>query len=577
MEVLQRFTPISYEYNNGGLFVSGEDIIQSKNGVDFNWGSKFNTKTFFNGFHIDKWLTHTVVESARIIIQGLGVAKLSIIHEVSSGKCDILFSEVIELSNGVDYLLPNLKDLGQGVIYISFEGLSQGCVKRIDIATDEAAPNDIKLGLVITHFNRIKEVNNSVRRIEKEILSCNDFKDKIFLKVIDNSKNSCLTSHDNIEVINNLNLGGSGGFSRGLLELDNDGTFTHCLFMDDDASCEIESLVRTFQILRYSNKSELAVAGGLLRDDNPNIIWEKGAQFDGLCRPNHHGLDVSYAPNLFLSEHEIYENNYGAWWFFAFPIKKVEYYPIPFFVRGDDISFSLMNSFEIATFNGICSYGESFGDKSGVMPIYLDVRSHLVEQLCMLKHSKGKLQKTMLRFFIFSLFSYNYGTAKAVTLAIQDFCEGPDFFDNNKDMQSRFPVLKDFAKYETLKPDVNWDNLLVFKENRESYTRKLLRIITLNGFLLPNFMLSKKTVFQPKGFRAIFKEVFGFRKVKYVNIHNKTSYTVEMNRLEALRIAKRFVIQFFYFSTNFSKISKRYNNIESIASKRYWQGVYNKD
>ena len=39
------------------------------------------------------------------------------------------------------------------------------------------------------------------------------------------------------------------------------------------------------------------------------------------------------------------DNFYGGWWYFAFPVDQVKHQPFPFFVRGDDVSFSLVHDF----------------------------------------------------------------------------------------------------------------------------------------------------------------------------------------------------------------------------------------
>ena len=52
---------------------------------------------------------------------------------------------------------------------------------------------------------------------------------------------------------------------RGLLSLIDSGVHSHALFMDDDASCEAESIARTYALLQYSRDSKTAVAGSLLR------------------------------------------------------------------------------------------------------------------------------------------------------------------------------------------------------------------------------------------------------------------------------------------------------------------------
>ena len=69
-------------------------------------------------------------------------------------------------------------------------------------------------------------------------------------------------------------MGGSGGFTRGLMYLEDEKSYTHCLFMDDDASCEIESIRRAYALLQYATTEKFAVAGAQLREAAPSICMK---------------------------------------------------------------------------------------------------------------------------------------------------------------------------------------------------------------------------------------------------------------------------------------------------------------
>ena len=85
------------------------------------------------------------------------------------------------------------------------------------------------------------------------------FRSHIFL--IDNGKTldanreiqkvaGCL--NDKLDIIPNMNAGGSGGFTRGMIEILNrkeqDG-YTHVLLMDDDAVVQPDMMVRLYGLL----------------------------------------------------------------------------------------------------------------------------------------------------------------------------------------------------------------------------------------------------------------------------------------------------------------------------------------
>ena len=85
-----------------------------------------------------------------------------------------------------------------------------------------------------------------LQRIHEKLLSDKTFGNRITLYVVNNGEDFSIPSFENIVYLKSENLGGAGGFSRGLIEVKTRGREQFCLFMDDDASCEIESLKRTY-------------------------------------------------------------------------------------------------------------------------------------------------------------------------------------------------------------------------------------------------------------------------------------------------------------------------------------------
>ena len=181
-----------------------------------------------------------------------------------------------------------------------------------------------------------------------------------------------------------MHVGGAGGFARGLMEATKAG-FSHCLFMDDDASFHMENIARTYMFLAFSKDRRNAVAGAMINNTHKWAMWENGAWFDGSCRPISCGDDLREPKEVIKMELASSQQRpatlYGGWWFFAFAIDQVKHHPFPFFVRGDDISFSLMNDFNIHTLNGVVSFQDDFSEKESAQTLYLDLRNHIIQHL----------------------------------------------------------------------------------------------------------------------------------------------------------------------------------------------------
>jgi GT2 family glycosyltransferase len=560
------------KYKEGAVYTDNK-----KQKVFFEKGKIINTGTFYNAFSIDKWVNNTSIRKISIGLVGNGRLMVRIINASIKNTNKVIKEEEVELQEDKPIFIdiPNLENVGKGLLFYEILTLSDGWISSGGYFTNDKPINKVKLGLVITHFNRQSQVQAASQRIQNELFSEEEFKRSITLTIVDNSRNSGVKQSSNVFVTPNKNYGGSGGFARGLLSLANSKEYTHCLFMDDDASCEIESIRRTYWIMTFATTKNLAIAGSLFLETDPKIIFEKGAIFNLSWNPLKKGLNTNVLSNLTKAEFEDVKPNYGAWWFFCFLLNDVKYFPFPFFVRGDDITFSLMHKFNILTMNGIASFGDDFGLKSGALTLYLDLRSHLIEQIYLFNHSRINLIQYSSKIFLSALFSYNYGTTRAVCLAMADFASGSKFFIDNMDMQNRFKILSNYSEKEKMN-DINRSDYPVTQASyTDSKLRRFIQILTLNGNLLPEFLLKEKIVFQNKEFRASFKDVFRFKKIYYEYTPIMKGYVAEYNRKEfysCLFIFLKMSTKIFF---NFKKIKKDYfENIPKITTKDFWEKIY---
>ena len=205
------------------------------------------------------------------------------------------------------------------------------------IPADPVVP--IRLAISITTFRREAEVAATAARI-------GDFLDgagapaldalgaEAHLFVVDNGQSAELPPHPRLTLIPNANLGGAGGFARGLAAAE-DGGFTHCLFMDDDASFMMESLLRTLAFLRLARSPKAAVSGAMISEARRWAMWERGAVFNGACRPDHVGVDlrdpVAVAQMELAAAAPKPRGFYAGWWYFAFPVAAGHALPVPVF------------------------------------------------------------------------------------------------------------------------------------------------------------------------------------------------------------------------------------------------------
>ncbi len=71
------------------------------------------------------------------------------------------------------------------------------------------------------------------------------------------------------------NMGGSGGFARGMYETVKAGKSDYTLLLDDDAISEPESIMRAVQFADYCTRPTI-VGGGMFHLDNRTMLYTLG-------------------------------------------------------------------------------------------------------------------------------------------------------------------------------------------------------------------------------------------------------------------------------------------------------------
>ena len=537
-------------------------------------GGVLSTDTYFNSVSVGKWKSLTGLTDLTLQLRFKGAVALKWSWHRTHNR-QIVIGEAklssVDINQPVQIPVPQYERLSDGVISFELFALEDTEVAGFEYTTTMAPRRDVKLGITITHFNREQYVVPAVRRLNQQLLTDPSYADRVRLFVIDNSQNLTNAQMAGAKVIPNANLGGSGGFMRGLIHIQDSGEFTHGLFMDDDASNEIEAIRRTISLLEYAIDEKTAVSGAMLFEQYPAIQHENGAWFNGICCPRNSGFDMSELGNIVENE-KLVQVDYGGWWFFAFPLKYVRHYTFPFFVRGDDIYFSLKNHFDIATLNGICSWQEDFAIKDGPLTSYLDTRGHLVHNLLgtFSGSRRGKSLRMIRNWFRRYALTYHYESANAVLDAVEDVMEGPDFWLENIDMRKRRSEILSCVKNEKLQ-DVSTDWNLEFRQVKKSPKKQLSRRLTLNGHLLPKMFFKKYNVALPKGFGGRINESFRCNKILCVDSLSQKGYVVEHDKRAFFSALRRYYKIRYRWWRNYDRLKVAYQARErELTSRDFW-------
>ncbi len=550
-------------------------------------GGKLEFGTYFNLFNLGTWRRITPLPQLFVELTGRGKIGLRITHAQEGRSWNRIYSEVHTLAEGtpaqVD-LAPFLEGLNDGVLLVTLIALDDSVEITGGRFAIPALPDGTelpKLTISITTFKREAEVRRTVERLEAFIASF-PYGEHIRLQVVDNGQSAEIETRGPVIAFDNPNLGGAGGFARGLLEAEEAGA-THCLFMDDDASFNMENIARTYMFLALSRDPKSAISGAMITNTHKWRMWENGAWFDGSCRPLFNGTDLRDIGEVVEMEQaaarQANPKFYGGFWFFAFPIKEVKRHPFPFFVRGDDINFSLANDFHIQTLNGVVSFQDDFTEKESAQTLYLDLRNHLVQHLTVpaLERSALGTARVAIYFTLRSLLRYHYSTAAVQLMAWEDVMKGPEFFEENIDMSARRAVIKDMSADEAWQPigEVDLSERARGVATWSHRARHYWGLLTFNGHFVPFGGASKLVLDINK--RSLVIKAFGARQVTYLNTNRDKAYTVTRSRRRFFALMWQMLKLTLRFRREFAAVQEKYRGgYEARTSKGFWQKILGK-
>jgi len=461
--------------------------------VDLAAGGSASFDTYFNSFGVGKWLRHTQVRNVVLTLQACGSFRAEVVHQrVGRPGRVVACAEVQAATAAVTEIeVPELSRLEDGAVYLRITALgTPAVVESASWQTRDPRRRSVRLGVVITTFRRPGPVQANLDRLARSLVVD---RDDVRLVIVDNGSDFVGTLPDGIptSVLSNPNLGGAGGFARGLMHLRDEGWATHAVFMDDDVSFEPELLTRTIELLAPATDPHLCIAGAMLTDGTPTRITEAGGRFDATSvmpvRPVHEGCDAtSWLEVLGADVDEPID--YGAWWYFAFPLDLARANPLPVFLRGDDVAWSLMHARpHIVSFNGIGLWHDSFDLKSGPSYLFYDMRNFaLVSVLCAPDYRARHLVRRYVSRCGRNLLSFKYSSAASLTAAVRAFLEGPEEW-LRLDHTELHQTVRDDGD-ETVRPLEAWEAAVPDLPLGSGLPRKgraLLSLLTLGGNLLP--------------------------------------------------------------------------------------------
>ena len=551
-------------------YCTGEDVLEIGRATTVDFDS------YFNSFSCLKWKKYTDVDSVSLMLKVQGNAEISLYHnkilygaeqKILLKTCEFCAPEIqcVQLDFGKLPLAGNLS------FSITAKEEAFKIYEGAYISNHLCQVNDVNLAVIFTTYHREEYIKRNLASI-----SSLD-KSRIHIYVVDNAMSLQLESCENYTIIPNRNVGGAGGFCRGMIQAIDDNAekhYSHCILMDDDVLIDPRVFVRLCDFLSKikTEHQDAFVGGAMFRRDIPYIQVESGAVWnEGEIKSYGHGMDMRDPQNCLYNDFE-HKLDYNAWWFCAMPMSYVrnDNLPVPLFVFNDDVDYGLRNKAETIVLNGICVWHDAFESKVTAMRRYYESRNQLiVNSVNNILVSKKALLKKIKKNIVTEIYLYRYENAEAILDGVIDFLKGPEWLCSLDMEEFNKTIIAGNKKMETidsLQVDYDWYRICCNITDCDTL-HKWVRILSQNGFglraerfiILPLYANNVEA-----GYRA--KEILYYDEITNTGFYCKRDKQKRKECLRQYRKVRRLL------KRNYEKACKDYaDSYQDMISREHWE------
>ena len=568
--------PLLYARTSGEVrLVEGGAVLADGGALSFD--------TSFGVFAAGRWRRVSQVNNLSVSVRasGVGIAEVVVVN----GKTESVVATA-QLPRGegsptsVMLNVPDLQASANGTYYVRVTAIGgEVCMTGGEWVTQDAPRHEVRMSLSITTFNRQEYVRKTVHNVLDLVRDNAALNGKVRVLVVDNAQNVTFDAAADapLTVIPNGNLGGAGGFARGLIELRKAGWATHVLFMDDDITLEPEAIVRTMSLFAYAKDARLCVHGAMLSEERPWLQFEAGSQYSWRSIYPLQALgreDDMRERSVAVQDAAEVPFDYTAWWYTAFPINITNENPLPVFVRGDDVAFGLMHTGKHSiTLNGVIVWHADFGLKNNPSSLFYESRNlALVDTLVFDKHTWWNLAYRFSSFGFRNLFSMRYASTEYMLRGLNAYLAGPAEW-----MKIDHAALHDELRVcAEEKPAPLSAELAAItpRQPRHKALRAfgfLFAVVLVGGYIIPKPLRLKKYGVGPIDARAVGVATLRNR-ILYRHDRIADGYTVERDAKRFFKLLREVVKSIFTIATSYKRLKREYREAyPTMVNNAAWE------
>ncbi|GAA1478568.1 glycosyltransferase [Nocardioides aestuarii] len=450
----QEANAIAQRIQNAAKGVSSihPDQIESRTAFRVAQGDSASFGTYFNAFPASYWRRHTIVSSVRLTVRLRGEgATVTVYKSMANGRSQRVDSATVEGESGqFSFDLP-LKPFVDGGWYwydavaADADAVVEAAEWTAEVPEDRVPSGTVTIG--ITTMNRqdfcaklLGQLGDAsqLEGVLDEVVVMEQGKDKVvdseFFPIAEKSLG------DKLRIIEQGNIGGSGGFARAQYEGLKAGRSTYVMMLDDDVEIETEGILRAATFGDLCRKT--TIVGGhmfsIFQKTQLHSFGEKVSPYTfwwGSAPGVFQGWDFAER-NLRSTRwlHARIDVDYNGWFMCLIPAKVLEDIglSLPIFIKWDDSEYGLRAKaagYPTVTFPGAAVWHVPWTDKNDALDwqSYFHVRNRFIAALLHSPYPRGgRLVRESLNHQIKHMVSMQYSTVELRHKALEDVLAGPE-------------------------------------------------------------------------------------------------------------------------------------------------------
>ena len=463
--MMKSTSTLSTEAAASGGEVHVEDFL-SRTGTIARPGQRLSFGTYFNAFPASYWRRWTDVESVRLHVETKGAGAVSVYKSNARGSLQHVETRRVDGNTVSDFDL-TLKPFGDGGWY--WFDLVAGAEPMALVEAGWMAPGEARkpgsITLEITTLNKNEFCLNNLRILAENPEALENVSEVL---IVDQGSKKLVDAEGfaeaeaalggKLRMIHQGNLGGSGGFARGMYEAVENGS-DYVLLLDDDIVMEPESITRMLTFADHC-KTPTIVGAHMFDLYNRSVLHTFGETVNLFrFQPDHPFKEQVLGHDFARSNlrttpwmHRRVDVDYNGWWMCMIPTEVIRNIglSLPVFIKWDDAEYGLRAKaagYNTVSLPGAAVWHITWADKDDAVDwqAYFHSRNRIITALLHSPYPRGgRVVREGSFIDIKHLISMQYFTAQGRVMALKDLIAGPEKL--HEILPSRLPAIQAMRK-----------------------------------------------------------------------------------------------------------------------------------